>query len=365
VSVNGNLQIGSVGNGTTTSDHVGMVSVRSGTLHVTGGLEFRNPSVSFIDIGYGTLTVNGDVTALVADLVDNVPANITGFCGDGTVEAAYANRVTTITATHPMDPWPIWPKDKTLHDGDIQLEWTNLDPNVPGSSVWVDVWFGSDPNKLDPLHYSKVISASIAGENTTFVTVSAPVTGTSPTTYYWQVDSYIFGNSTENVIEGDVWSFKVSDDTPPANVSTGANMITWIGKEVDLTGTYDDDGKSPVKETWRSSDPGVVFSPSDDGGATANSRIATATINAAGPVTLTFEVDDELNDPVTDDMTVTVYEDACEAARVGGNRAGDYPGDVTGPDGAPDCVIDFKDFAVLAAEWLNDYTLAGPVSMEP
>lgn len=363
--VHGNLQIGTVGNGTTTSNHTGIVNVKSGTLHVTGNLEFRNPSVSFIDIAYGTLTVNGNVTALVADLADNVPANISGFGGKGTVQSVYANGVTTITASHPMDPWPVWPRDKTLHDGDIQLEWTNLDPNVPGNSVWVDVWFGTDPNKLDSANYWKVISAPVAGENTTAVTVSAPVTGTVPTTYYWQVDSYIYGNPTEGVIEGDVWSFKVSDDTPPTNVSAGANMITWIGKHVDLTGTYDDDGKSPVKETWRSSNPGVVFSPSDDGGVTANSRVATATINTAGPVTLVFEADDQLNDPIADDMTVTVYENACEAARVGDNRAGDYPGDITGPDGVPDCLINLQDFAALAMEWLSDYTLPGPVSMQP
>jgi len=82
-------------------------------------------------------------------------------------------------------------------------------------------------------------------------------------------------------------------------------------------------------------------------------------------VTLVFEVDDQLNDPVADDMTVTVYEDACEAARVGDNRAGDYPGDITGPDGVPDCLINLHDFAALAMEWLSDYTLSGPVSIQP
>jgi len=86
--VNGNLQIGSVGD-SSRSDHTGIVNVYSGTLDVTGTLEFRDPSVSFIDISYGTLTVNGDRTALVADMADNDPPNITAFGGEGAVHYDY------------------------------------------------------------------------------------------------------------------------------------------------------------------------------------------------------------------------------------------------------------------------------------
>jgi hypothetical protein len=194
------------------------------------------------------------------------------------------------------------------------------------------------------------------------VMVDAPVIGTGPTTYYWQVDSYIFGNPTDGVIESDVWSFQVSDDVEPYDVSAGANMITWIGKPTELTGTYEDDGKSPVNVKWISNNSNVVFSPSDDGGVTGNAAVVTVTIESAvDPVTLTFEVQDELNAPVSDDMILTVYADACQAAREGANLGGDHPADITGPGDVPDCVINLVDFAELAAEWLRDYTLLGPV----
>ncbi len=356
MSVDGDLQIGAVGNGSTTSDHTGIVNVYLGTLHVTGGLAFRDPSVGFIDIKYGTLTVDGDITVLVADMVDNVPANITGFGGEGTLEAVFANGVTTITATHPMDPSPIF---TTVPVGDVNLSWTNLGPSTPVESVWVDVWFGTDPNKLNPL-YSKDGRSGIevVGGAVSTATVSAPANGT----YYWQVDSYIANPdliNDANMIEGDVWSFDASDDAPPTNVYAGVNMMTWANQSVDLLGTYEDDGASPVKETWSSSDPNAVFSPSDDGGITGNAAEATVTVdNAAGAVTLTFTVKDGLNPADSDDMVVTVYEDACEAARTGDGRAADYPGDFNA-----DCIVDLIDLAEeIAAKWMDDYALKDPVA---
>jgi hypothetical protein len=161
------------------------------------------------------------------------------------------------------------------------------------------------------------------------------------------------------MIEGDVWSFDASDDAPPENVYAGVNMMTWIDQSVDLLGTYEDDGASPVVETWTSSDPNAVFSPSDDGGITGNAAEATVTVdNAAGAVTLTFTVKDGLNPADSDNMVVTVYEDACEAARVGDGRAADYPGDFNA-----DCIVDLIDLAEeIAAKWMDDYALLEPVT---
>ena len=358
MTVNGNLQIGSVADAEG-DIHKGTVNVYLGTLDVSGNLDYRaagDPDVGLIDVSYGTLTVSGD---RVADLDDRVASGtLVGFGGAGTLNYDYDVTTpgkTTITATHPMDPSPI---NTMLPEGEVELAWTNIAPSVPGDSVWVDVWFGTDPNKADAEKYTQVITASIAGENATSVSVVADVIGEGPTTYYWQVDTYMEdpGLSDANMIESEVWTFKVSDDVEPTNVYAGGDMITWIDRSVDLTGTYEDDGKSPVKETWSSSDPSAVFSPSDDGGVTGNAAVATVTVDAAGAVTLTFTVKDELNPAKSDDMIVTVYEDACEAARVGDNRAGNYPGDFNG-----DCIINLKDFAVLAVEWLTDYTLPGPI----
>lgn len=353
MTVDGDLQIGTLADATR-SDHTGIVNVFAGTLYVTGDLEYRDPGVGFIDIRYGTLTVDDDITTQVADLADNVPPNLTAFGGAGTLHYDYDVTnpgKTTITATHPMDPSPI---NTTVPTGDVVLSWTNLAPLV-GDTVYVDVWFGTDPNKLG-LNYSKVITAPTTGVNTTSVTVSAPANGI----YYWQVDSYLNGAghiNEPNMTEGDVWSFLASNDSSPTNVNAGVDMNTWVNEPVPLLGTYTDDGVSTVDITWTSSNPSAVFNPSNDGGLTSNVANPTVVVdNAAGAVTLTFTVQDQLNPPVSDEMIIYVYADACEAARIGAGLAGQYPLDVVA-----DCVIDLKDLAAMAAIWLEEYALTGPI----
>ena len=107
-----------------------------------------------------------------------------------------------------LSGYPLFPTPEigaTVPAGDVDLSWTNMDPNV-GPDVYVDVWFGTDPNKLSPSEYSKVPGVS-GFANTNSVTVSAPVAGT----YYWQVDSYLEGTPTGNPIEGNVFRFYVTD----------------------------------------------------------------------------------------------------------------------------------------------------------
>jgi hypothetical protein len=152
----------------------------------------------------------------------------------------------------------------------VELSWTNLDPNDPADSVWVDVWFGTAPDKLDTLQYTQ---AKTEGENTIAVPVSAPATGT----YYWQVDSYTYGdpalvvydNNDLNpdsfpIIEGDVWSFDATSDSPPSVVDAGADMITWFGKLTPMAASVVDDGESELTYAW-SADPAddVLFSAKD------------------------------------------------------------------------------------------------------
>jgi hypothetical protein len=130
--------------------------------------------------------------------------------------------------------------------GDVDLSWTNMDPNSPGDDVYVDVWFGTEPNELDPGYdMTKVVTA---GENTTTWTVSAATEGT----YYWQVNSHIYGAdliNEPNAIEGPLWNFIAVDDVPPA-VDAGVDMITWSGQGVPLDPTVVDDGKSDLTYLW-------------------------------------------------------------------------------------------------------------------
>ena len=247
-------------------------------------------------------------------------------------------------------PTNISPEDgSTLDIGNVDLLWENIDPNNPADPVYVDVWFGTDP---DPKNGAKVVTAE---PNVTSVTVDASVADT----YYWQVVNYINGPghiNEPNGIEGEVWSFISTDDLPPSSVDAGVDMITWSGEPVPLDATVVDDGESPLTYAWSASpSDGVVFVPS----ATVEDPTVTITKATSNPstVTLTLAVNDESYDPtpVEDTMDIDVYDDACLTA-IGAGL------DPIGPaDFDSNCITDLRDYAILAAKWLVDYALAAPV----
>ena len=117
--------------------------------------------------------------------------------GDSTMNNVSGDMVFHLDFVHPMDPSP--DDGATVPAGDVELSWTNLPPNV-GGTVYVDVWFGTDP-------ISDFTKVDTAGANTTSKTVSAPVAGT----YYWRVNSYLNGSPTGSPIEGAVFTFYVTD----------------------------------------------------------------------------------------------------------------------------------------------------------
>jgi hypothetical protein len=242
-------------------------------------------------------------------------------------------------------PTNISPEDgSTVPVGNVELLWENMDPNFAGGSVYVDVWFGTDP---DPKNGTKVVDA---GENTTTVQVSAPTEGT----YYWQVGNYVYGSATGDPCEGDVWSFNAVADLPPSSVDAGVDMITWSGQAVQLDPNVVDDGQSALTYLWTAVPAdGVVFAPS------ASVEDPTVTITKDAPtgdattVTVTLTVNDAANPTtfVDDTMTIDVYDDACKAALGKGL-------DPIGPaDFDANCITDLRDYAVLAATWLVDYKL--------
>lgn len=227
--------------------------------------------------------------------------------------------------------------------GNVELTWVNREPNMPGDDVFVDVWFGTDPNKLNPATYTKVVSR---GQNTTSVIVQAPEEGT----YYWQVDSYIYGTTDPaSILEGFVYYFYAVEDLPPS-VNSGPDMITWVLQPVPLNAVVTDDGKSQVTILWEGNDPNAVFS---------NPSIANPTVTLdypAGAVQATVTVQDESNPPISDTLIIHVYANPCQAARVGARLAAAYPEDLAG-----DCIIDLEDVAIMAAKWLYDYALTSPI----
>ena len=170
--------------------------------------------------------------------------------------------IARLVAGGPKDPSPA--DGATVPVDNVDLSWTNMDPNYDGHSVYVDVWFGTEPNELDPGYdMTKVVTANPADPDRTTWTVSAPTAGT----YYWQVNSYIYGPgliNEPNAIEGSAWSFNAVDDAPPSSVDAGDDMITWSGQPVPLDPNVVDDDASPLTYLW-TVDPveGVVVAFSD------------------------------------------------------------------------------------------------------
>lgn len=382
VLINGTFQVGT--DGGAHPEHVAVVKlVGGGSVDVNGELNFLTGEGSSIDIEHGSLTFNGDLTAQINPLITSGEisgfATLSAYGASSTPTAVYADTRTTVTAPDPMNRVPAW--GQPVKDGSLTLSWTNLPAQV-GSDVYVEVWSGTDPNKLGP-NYNKV-SFGFANESNTF-------TSTTPGDYYWQVDSYLYGKPTTMggtvdysdpnfpIVEGTVIPFTSTDDTPPSVVYVTPPTATWAGEETLLTVNVKDDGKTDVTVVWSADDtsdsdagpivdPNVVFDPpftvipaqaSYEGAGIEVSTNMTVDYHAA-QMTATVAVDDPIN-PDADSAVLNLdcAEDACQAATAVLNWDDDHPADI-----ALDCVIDLADFAQVALEWLTDYNLSGPVPIQ-
>jgi hypothetical protein len=161
-------------------------------------------------------------------------------------------------------PDPYGPQDKVI------LTWTNMEPNaIDGDGdVYVDVWFGYEPNNIPTAGWTKIIDANsttgpTAGINTTTVTVTATTTNApAPTPYYWKVVSYPSGAANidmDHRINGPTLEFLALSEQPAKVVIDTNDMITWEGTTLKLNTTVTDDGDSTVTFLWEVDGNGVVF----------------------------------------------------------------------------------------------------------
>jgi hypothetical protein len=151
------------------------------------------------------------------------------------------------------------------------------------------------------------------------------------------------------------------------DVYAGDAMITWSGQAVQLAPTITEkEGSDWTDLTYLwTAEPadGVVFTdpvnPGDPN--TSNAEAPTVTITKAtdnpSVVTLTLAVNSlgRTGPPVPSTMTIDVYDDSCKAAEGAGTLVLDPT------DFDANCITNLKDFAVMAAKWLDDYSAEGPV----
>jgi len=142
------------------------------------------------------------------------------------------------------------------------------------------------------------------------------------------------------------------------DVDAGADVITWSGRAVQLDPNVVEKAGSEWTDLtylW-SADPddGVEFS---DAGALAPTVTITKATENPSTVTLTLAVNNQgrLEPPITDTMTIDLYDDACLAAKALG------PVELDPVDFDGNCITNFVDFALMAATWLDDYTLTKAV----
>ena len=150
------------------------------------------------------------------------------------------------------------------------------------------------------------------------------------------------------------------------DVDAGVDMISWSDQAVLMDpNVVNNDTAEPqgtLTYLW-TADAASVADPNLDVAITdAEQEDATVEITKTAPtgdatvVTMTLAVTLEGKDPVTDTMTIDVYDDACLAAEAAGTLVID-PTDIDG-----NCITNFADFAVMATTWFYDYTLTGPVA---
>ena len=303
-------------------------------------------------------TINPSATGVKCVLV-HVPES-----NDPATEYGFDNVAIKIPGGTPaLKPVPI--VGGALSPSNPVLSWVNPDPNNPGDTITADVFIlesdvilTTDPNlgPINPEDGVEQVAFGTADESVDLSLAGYPVQ--EDKYYYWAVH---ITDPTVGVVEGFIWNFQTFDG-PPTDVSAGPDQYVWLTMDdgtpnddkvtFTLTGTYTDDGESPVDTTWAldeeltETDPATVVTITNP-----NSATTTVKIDNTGWFYFDFTVSDSVAS-ISDTVNIGVYVDACEAAKEDPDDiAAAYPdghGDIDG-----DCDTDLEDFALLAASWIE------------
>lgn len=162
---------------------------------------------SHVHNGGGGTTVQSPFTLLFSDstgssggasaYLNPAPSGTYTATFDGSTDSP-ATAIASFASTLPIFPNP---NGGIIAGGEVELSWQNLTPNS-GTDVWVDIWFGTDPENLP-----QVVTADPDGLNRTAYTTPTLVAGT----YYWRVDSYLDGLPSGTPTTGTLLTFTIID----------------------------------------------------------------------------------------------------------------------------------------------------------
>ena len=202
-----------------------------------------------------SMNLGDPISTLTVDVDQSTFDTITFCKGDRVVfdEVRFGEYSWDVLGTgDPMKPSP--GDGETIMAADpLTLSWTNI-PN-DSNSVYVDVWFGTDPNEANTTYdMTKIVIEAMDVASTT---VDASLEGT----YYWQVNSYLVGDpaiitynnddpNDPNMIEGRLWSFTASYDTAPTLEMITPDQMTWSGGPVPLIAAVTNLGPSATIIEW-------------------------------------------------------------------------------------------------------------------
>jgi hypothetical protein len=173
--------------------------------------------------------------------------------------------------------------------------------------------------------------------------------------YLWFVDEGLAGNSGPDeadptkIIWGNEWRFETEKSGPA--VDAGDSIITWLEggtTTVDLNGAVTDSSGDVSVIQWSVlSPPGAAVDIADTAAAAT-----TATLTETGTYMLQLYARDATMQEDNDAIEIKVYNDSCEAAK-------NNPAGYTAPefDFNDDCVQNFSDFVLFAANWLESTSL--------
>jgi len=173
----------------------------------------------------------------------------------------------------------------------------------------------------------------------------------------WATDN--IGNAAH--IDAVVIDVEMYTDPNFPDVDAGGDMISWSGQDVAMDPTIVEAPGSDwtsLTYLWTAEpDLDVAITGADTENASVTITKA-ATTGDATVVTMTLAVNNEDRDgePVTDTMTIDVYDDSCLAAMAVGPVVFDQT------DIDKNCITAFPDFAVMAATWLDDYALTEAIA---